>query len=607
MIKKLAVIVVVLVLLLLALFVGSYLYVAREVSFKLDFFETRTTQTEREFIVQSDSQVHADDFNDFIKLFGSQNERNDHLISKSLDKYTFSGDITYRGKTASTCEYNCLYIKSNFAELSSILWKGLMGIEDYRFFEHEGIDYKSILRAILVDLKAMKIVQGGSTLTQQLVKNLFLTSEKKISRKFKELIYASYIEDKLTKDQIIMLYFNNVYWGSFQGLKIKGIQAASLAYFNKRASNLTSYESIILIGMLKGPYYYTPLKKIERLRSRIDVVFKRLNQLKLIADEDSWSSKEWNSWHQELLKRNKKTTYRSFIKVDKDSALNIYEQFVLHQSISRTRTLMANSFKDRDIGIKVLISNKSNENYKYYSKTQRDLKKAIFEERHQVASILKPLIYNYFFISGKNPEDLVSTKKVTLNIKSGSWTPKDSSKSNAEYITLNEALRKSKNIPIVRLSNETGFDKLQEYLTKYIDNLKTPLGEYPAQILGAVEMSMSEVGTMYEKFLDESCIQNKYNTKTIDILSNSKDSTLKRVANQKFKLLSIFAKTGTSNKAMDNWFVGFDSKELIVIWLGQETDRDGVRLIASGATSSFRIYQDFIFHRGKRINELICK
>ena len=94
---------------------------------------------------------------------------------------------------------------------------------------------------------------------------------------------------------------------------------------------------------------------------------------------------------------------------------------------------------------------------------------------------------------------------------------------------------------------------------------------------------------------------------TIDILSDSKDSTLRKMANSQFKLLKIFAKTGTSNKAMDNWFIGYDSKELIIIWLGQETQRNSERLISSGATSSFRIYQDFIFNRGKRINELICK
>lgn len=609
MIKKLTVIALILVALPVALFGGYYLYISQEVKLKIDQISSSDLIEYTEFKIQSDSQVYSDDFSDYIKLSMAQIENLKEVSSLVSNKLIFNQDVVIKSKNASKCEYNCLYIKSEFDELTPILWKGLMGVEDYRFFEHEGIDYKSILRAILVDLKAMKIVQGGSTLTQQLVKNLFLTSEKKISRKLKELIYASYIEDKLSKDQIIMLYFNNVYWGSFQGLKIKGIQAASLAYFDKRASELSSFEAIILIGMLKGPYYYSPFKKINRLKSRIDVVYKRLNNLKVISKNDKWSDRNWSNWYKKLTIRNKKSSYRSFTKIKNDSTLNNYEQFVLHQSIQRAKKIMSNSFKNRDIGIKILVSSndKTIKNFRYYSKTQRNLNEAIEKERHQVASILKPLIYDYFFINGKKPEDLVSTQKITLNIKSGNWTPKDSSVTNAEYITLDEALRKSKNIPIVRLSIEEGFTQLENYLGIYVTNLKTPLSEYPSQILGAVEMSIFEVAQMYDKFLAKSCIENDFRTRTVEILSNSKDSTLKRVASEKFKLLKIFAKTGTSNKAMDNWFIGYDSKELIIIWLGQETDRDKERLIASGATSAFRIYQDFIFHRGKRINELLCK
>ncbi|MEX0798727.1 MAG: biosynthetic peptidoglycan transglycosylase, partial [Bacteriovoracaceae bacterium] len=104
--------------------------------------------------------------------------------------------------------YRCLQHRIPFAQIPSSLWKGLLGIEDFRFFQHQGIDYISIFRALLADIKAMSLVQGGSTLTQQLAKNLFLSNEKKLERKLREMIYALYLEKNFSKDEIITMYFN---------------------------------------------------------------------------------------------------------------------------------------------------------------------------------------------------------------------------------------------------------------------------------------------------------------------------------------------------------------------------------------------------------------
>ncbi len=610
MIKKLIGIISILTLLLFALIVAYYIVILQEVKTKIENISINKDSVISEFEVQSDSQVYKADFEDFLKLSRVPLEDVEKVKTKSRvvkNKIIFEDSFKLQAKRSSNCEHNCLFLRAKFEDLSPLLWKGLVGIEDYRFFEHRGIDYKSILRALLIDLKAMKIVQGGSTLTQQLVKNMFLSSEKKVSRKFKEMVYASYLEEKLSKDKIVMLYFNNVFWGSFQGIKLKGIESAAIAYFGKRASELTNFESIILIGMLKGPYYYSPYKNLKRLKERIEVVYNRLEGLKLIGLHDKWNDKDWESWHQNLIKRNKRRTYKSFIQIKYSHTISPYEEYTLLQSIRRMKAMMRNSFEERDIGIKVLL-NKSDKTYSFYSKTERDLNKAIKKEKHQVASILKPILYNYFFMNGKKASDLVSTKKISLKLKSGVWTPKDSSKATSEYVTLEEALKRSKNIPLVRIAKEIGFKDLEKFLKEnYVKDLKSPLTEYPAQLLGAVEMTLEDVSFAYNKFLKENCLINKYSTKTVNILSDAKDSTLKRVASKQFKLLKIFAKTGTSNKAMDNWFIGYDSKELIVIWVGQETSRNSKRLIASGATSSFRIYQDFIFNRGKRINELICK
>jgi penicillin-binding protein 1B len=117
----------------------------------------------------------------------------------------------------------CFQHRIDFSKLPVILWKGLLGVEDYRFLDHSGVDPVSILRAIIVDIKEMKLVQGGSTLTQQLVKNLFLTTKKTLDRKFRELFIHLYLESVMEKEEILSAYFNEVFWGTFQGIYIKGV------------------------------------------------------------------------------------------------------------------------------------------------------------------------------------------------------------------------------------------------------------------------------------------------------------------------------------------------------------------------------------------------
>lgn len=608
MLKKLLLIIFVL-LFVLSVIVCCFMIIYRaDAENKVNGLLHKSKESFQKVYFEEGSIVHKKDFESFALLsYASINE--DNLILDG-NKIIIKEDFFIESKKQDLClEVNCFYRKVDLSDLNPILWKGLMGIEDYRFFNHRGIDYLSILRAILVDLKAMKIVQGGSTLTQQLVKNLFLTSEKKISRKFKELIYASYLEKIMSKEEIITSYFNTVYWGSFQNIKIRGIGAAAIAYFEKKASDLTPFESIFLIGMLKGPYYYSPIKNLNLLKDRVEVVFERLRSLNLISDQQKWSDLKWKEWHRRFLIRNKRKTFKNFSLIRGDSFLNLFEEYVLLSSAERMKNKMKSSFKNKDIAIKIYansINHLENQEFKFYSKIERNLNTALFKEKHQVASILKPLVYDYFFMQGLSKNELISNKSLTLNLKSGPWTPRNSTKTDESKVSLGYALRKSKNIPLIRLSKEFGFKKLETFLLSYIDNLKTPLSEYPAQILGSVELSLSEVFKIYKSFLNSRCLNKNEGTSTIDILSSAKETTLAKVANKNFRKLKVFGKTGTSNLGLDNWFVGFDSKEIFIIWTGQETDRKN-RLVASGATTSFRIFQDFFLHRGRRVNELICQ
>lgn len=549
-------------------------------------------------------------------------ESKNDSIQKNKSNFNILKDISLPELYPNNCSrFRCYQHSVPFEDIPSSLWKGLIGIEDYRFLDHEGVDYISILRALVADIKAMKLVQGGSTLTQQLVKNLFLTNEKKFSRKIKELIYAVYIENKLKKDEIITLYFNEVFWGAIGGVYLKGVNAASIGYFDKKPNELTDYESAILIGLLKGPYFYHPIKKTDRLKQRTKVVYERLKSLNLITSKESeiWSEDDWDKWIKTLKEKDNSSSLRSMYLVTKnsDKLFDSYEKYVFYESVESVSKSLEKRTKGLDIGIKFFAINKKClekdcvDTFYHYNKTERDRNKAIFSEKHQVGSVLKPIIYEQFLSFGKSLNDEVITKPKTLKLKSGSWTPKDASKVKKEYITLRYAIQKSKNIPLIRVADEIGFEKLEPVLKDYFPELLVPLSEYPAQLLGAVELSLGDLSLAYLKYFRKTCenIKSglyKFEDSILYELSNASDTTISRVANKTLKQVMMFGKTGTTNSGLDNWYVAFDGKTFYAIWFGVDANRKDKKLRLSGASSAFRIFQNFLQFRGKQIYELYC-
>lgn len=516
--------------------------------------------------------------------------------------------------------YKCLQYRVGFDEIPPSLWKGLLGVEDFRFLEHRGVDIISILRAIIVDIKAMKLIQGGSTLTQQLVKNLFLTNEKKFERKIREIIYAIYLERVLSKEEIITAYFNEVFWGTHQGVYLKGIAAASLAYFGKKTMELSEFEAAILIGLLKGPYYYHPIKHPDRLQNRAAVVFERLKGLKLLKDNVvSWSTEKWSTWLEELKDDSEKNYLYShyLLKDEPNEFWNSFEKFVFYQSVHKVKKLLSERIQGKDIAIKHFavpkncLNSKCDEFFSFYSKSERNKQVALFEERHQVGSILKPIIYEQFIHLGKMLSDTISTDPINLKLVSGDWSPKDASKVHEKEMTLLKALQKSKNIPLIRAAQEVGFDKLEKQLLEFFPNMLTPLGEFPAQLLGAIELSLAEVIDAYLKFLSQTCEKTKngdysFEDSILYYLSRADQTTVAKVASNIIKEVNLFGKTGTSNKGLDNWYVAFDGEQLYVTWLGVESQRSSKKVRLSGATSAYRIFQEFILLRGRRVAEVYC-
>lgn len=610
---------------------GYIVVVVNEISLKLDELKiTKNINDKSISVIEEGTIVSKKSLNNFLifterkrniekyikELIDSENikvNKNSYEILKTFEAEKFLGNDCSR--------YRCLQYRVNFEEIPSSLWKGLMGIEDYRFLDHDGVDIVSIARAFIADIKAMKLVQGGSTLTMQLAKNLFLTTEKKFERKLREVIYAFYIEYKMPKEKILTTYFNEVFWGSLNGIYIKGVKAASLVYFDKTPEDLTDFEAAILIGLLKGPYFYSPLNHLDRLKDRASVVYNRLLGLSLVSENKSilWDDNKWESWQKELENKNKNSFLYSTYQVSKsvDSFLEPFEKFVFYESVQKTRSDLSQITKGFDIGVKFIaidsscIDKSCPKIFTYYSKNERDLLTAIYEEKHQVGSVLKPIIYEQFIELGKKLTDEVSTKPITLKLKSGNWTPKDASVVHDDFVPLSYAIKKSKNIPLIRTASEIGFEKVEPLLLNYFPDLLLPLSEYPAQLLGAIELSLGNLAFTYLKYFKKTCenIENQKYTFEESILyemSKASETTVSRVSTDLIKEILLFGKTGTTNQGLDNWYIAFDGKVFYAVWFGVDADRKNKKLRLAGATSAYRIFQNFQLYRGKQITELYC-
>ncbi|MFA6237166.1 MAG: transglycosylase domain-containing protein [Bacteriovorax sp.] len=575
----------------------------------------------RAFYLFSAEKMSPEDFFEQKKLSNSLYE-----LKEVPGLLQVNQNIEVKNLLSNDCvEIYCYQHYISFDYIPSIFWKGLIGVEDQRYLEHFGVDFKSIFRAFVTNIKKMRFEQGGSTISQQLVKNMFFTNEKTLSRKFKEMIMSIYIESRFPKEKILEAYLNEVYWGALQGIKIKGIVGASLFYFGKKPADVSAFEGAILVSLLKGPSYFSPLKKIDRLKERSLVVYNKLVKENLIPNDPKqiWTKKDWEKWLANLNRNEKEQRYQSIWRTlhDADPALPAYEKFILIQKVADVRSKINDKFSSTangtnsvaDISVKVMLGSVNSNNwYSYYSRIERNKEKAIVTERHQVGSTIKPIVYSVYQEFGKKLTDMVSTKEIKLQLLSGPWSPKEAHVIKEPEITLLEALLKSYNRPIIRIADEIGFEKVEEKLKPYFKSLKSPLKEFPSELLGSMELSVSELRDVYAVFFKEECRKIKAGERVQEdsvlfALSDPNLTTVEHAVDAVMQKLRFFGKTGTTNNGYDNWYVAFDGKNLSVIWVGYEGERKTKSLGLYGATTAFNVFQNYYRDRGKRFQQFGCE
>jgi len=492
---------------------------------------------------------------------------------------------------------------ATYSEIPVYVVEGLIAMEDTKFFEHNGINPDAILRAVIKDIKAGHFVEGGSTITQQLIKNIMFSNQKKLARKIKEAILALKLEKRLSKEEILERYLNEIPYGN----NYLGIKTAAEGYFRKNLSELTLKESAMLVGLPNAPSYYNPLRHYDRINKRANLILQRLRNLGWITqDEFEKAKKEKPKVYKtsltqnvapyivdEVVRRLKKRFkdlktggYKIYTTIDLDK-LKIAKDAIKY-GLDNVVNLVGDDINKTDLnGAMVVVENSTGDILALVGGA--DYKKSSYNRatmtKRQPGSAFKPFVYQRALDLGYNPAtllpDLSRSFKYIKDGKEVIWTPKNYERNFKGYIPLREALVESRNLATVNMVYDIGIDKIINRL-KMLDveniprNLSIALGNLALSPLKMAQIYtvFSNKGHMIEPRLVSKIVSKYgsviYETRPKEIADFTRPeqaylmtSILQDVVkkgtgrNAKVKGIELAGKTGTTNNYIDAWFCGY--------------------------------------------------
>ncbi|WP_210398048.1 penicillin-binding protein 1B [Motiliproteus sediminis] len=516
------------------------------------------------------------------------------------------------------------------------LVQALVTVEDRDFYQHFGISPKGIARAMISNLRARAVVQGGSTLTQQLVKNYFLTSERSLWRKLMEAPMAMLLELHYSKDEILESYLNEVYLGQSGSRAIHGFSLASQYYFGRPLADLSLEQQALLAGLVKGPSYYDPRRHPERATERRNLVLSLMRDQGHISDADllrarqrplgvverSQLSKGAFPAYLDLVKRQLRQDYR-----EQDLASEGLQVFTnldplvqrkAEQSVQRVIKRLDGRFGSRVEGLQAaLVVGNSQTGDVVAVVGGRDPRYQGFNRAldavRPIGSLVKPAVY---LTALEEPQRFtlsswIDDNAVTLQNPDGSyWTPSNFDHSEHGVVPLHQALSRSYNLATAQLGLRLGVDKVVHTLERL--GVRRPVSPYPAVLLGAVNLSPLEVTQVYQTIAANGFetplrairsvltadgellssypfeLQQQFEPAVMHLLQYALQETVRegtaRQLYQRFPdSLNMAGKTGTTNDQRDSWFAGFTGDYLAVAWLGQDDNRPTPLTGSSGA------------------------
>lgn len=515
------------------------------------------------------------------------------------------------------------------------LINALLAVEDRQFYSHWGINPKAILRAMFANIKAGSIVQGGSTLTQQLVKNFFLTKKKNLWRKFNEAIMSLLLEVHYEKNEILEAYLNEIYLGQDKKRAIHGFGLASRFYFDKPIYNLDLSEIATLVAMVRGPSYYDPWRHKDRIIKRRNTVIGLMENQKSLTP---YQAKAAKSKQLSVIKRSKNITsqYPAFMdllrrQLQQDynkedltseglqifSTFDPYVQKITEQVVKkRVKQLDTQQQLNGQLQSAVIVTNTNNadviavvgDKQPTYAGFNRAL-----DALRPIGSLIKPAVY-LTALEQKNKYTLATIlddKSITLKAEDGKlWSPRNYSGESHGEIPLYKALISSYNQATVRLGLALGFESIVTTLRNL--GIQRDIPPYPSMLLGAVTMTPLEITQMYQTLSGEGFITPLHTIRKVLTakgeplkhypvkINQGIDATSVRIINSALhevtrqgtarslawrlpKDLKAAGKTGTTNDTRDSWFAGFSGEHLIVTWLGTDDNQSTGLTGASGA------------------------
>ncbi len=509
--------------------------------------------------------------------------------------------------------------------------RAFVAIEDVRFYSHPGIDFVGTLRALVHDISTRSMGQGGSTITQQLAKMLFLKPEKSLIRKVREAVLSLQIERHYTKDEILGLYLNQTYFGT----RAFGIEAASQAYFGKSVENLSVADAALLASLPKAPSAYSPFKNPEKARERRAVVLEAMLKNGFITDDEYQralreplpTTPHYRKYRapyfveilrQQLERKYGNTIYTAGYKIRSaiDSNLQHIAEDALEKGVKdvekREKPGIQAALVAIDIHtgeIKAMVGG--------FDFWENQFNRATSALR-QPGSSFKPFVYLTALEQGMTPEDKIIDSPISFpGARPGQrWAPRNYEGKYFGAVTLKTAIAKSLNAATVRLAVRVGVPGI-------IDNAKllgirSPLQPYLPIALGASDVTLSEmvrayaalatgkktISPTYERIenRDGVVIEEAYPTVT-DVINDDAVAGMKVLLGDVVREGTgaaardlgrpVYGKTGTTNDYTDAWFIGFDDRLAVGVWVGRD-DHTPIGNRETGARAALPIWLDFM-------------
>jgi penicillin-binding protein 1B len=518
------------------------------------------------------------------------------------------------------------------ADVPPLLREGIKLIEDRRFDEHHGVDFYGVLRASWADLRAGRVVQGGSTLTQQLVKNYFLSDEQTFGRKATEAVMAMRLEAHYSKEDILVAYLNEVYLGQDGSRAIHGFGLGSEYYFAKPLDELEPAELALLIGLVKGPSLYDPRRHPERALARRNLVLKEFAEAHLI---DAAAAKRATAGplglrppggsyvpaYIDLVRRDLK---RDYAEADLAAAgLSVYTSLDLRAQAAAERALTQN-LQRLDLrapvrgehleGAVIVVEPSSGDVVAVVGGREVDTSgfNRALDARRPIGSLVKPAVYLTALETGRyTAASLIEDAPIEVKLADGSvWAPQNFERTVNGQVPLARALAESMNLATVRLGLDVGLPKVAATLERL--GLESSPTLNPSLLLGTVEMSPLEVVQVYTTLADGGfrtrlravrAVLDEHGRplKTFKVQVEAAappaavyqldrmlmlvptHGTARGAAARLPQGLVVAGKTGTSSDTRDSWFAGFTGNYLSVVWVGYDDNRDTGLTGAAGA------------------------